>query len=155
MPTGTYIALATTVLSSTTSSVTFSSIPNIYRDLVLVVTGQTASTAGANIQFNGDTASNYSIGFMFATSGVVQSEQYSSQGSIGIGAFQSSGINVHHIMDYSATNKHKTVLVRRDTPSYVVAGVGRWASLNAINSITFNAVNMTSGTTFALYGIAS
>lgn len=148
-----YVALATTVLSSTVSSVTFSSIPNTYRDLVLVVNGQTSTTAGASLQFNGDSGTNYSMGFMFATSGVVQSEQYSSQTSIGIGAFQTNGINVHHIMDYSVTNKHKTVLVRRDTPSYVVAGVGRWFNTNAITTVRFNANNMTSGTTLSLYGI--
>ncbi len=155
MPSSTYIALATTTLSSTVSSVTFSSIPNTYRDLVLVVRGQTSSTAGASIQFNGDTGTNYSVGFMFATGTTKQSEQYTSQTSIGIGAFQPNGINIHHIMDYSATNKHKMVLVRRDTDSYVVAGVGRWLSNTAINSVRFNATNMTSGTVLSLYGIAS
>jgi hypothetical protein len=155
MPTATYIALATTTLTTTTSSVTFSSIPATYRDLVLVAAGQTSSTAGANIQFNNDTGTNYSVVFMFGTGTTSQSEQYTAQTSIGIGAFQPSGINIHHIMDYSATDKHKTVLVRRDTDSYTVAGAGRWASTNAITSVKFNATNMTSGTVLTLYGIVS
>ncbi len=155
MPTPTHIALATTTLSSTVSTVTFSSIPNTYRDLVLVVGGQTSSGSGANIQFNNDTGSNYSIQFMFGTGTTKQGERYDAQTSIGIGAFQPKGVNIHHIMDYSATDKHKTVLVRRDTDSYTVVGVGRWASINAISSIKFNATNMTSGTTLSLYGIVS
>lgn len=157
MPTATYIALANTTISSATSNVTFSSIPSSYRDLVLVVNGSTNVGSGAGIRFNGDSGANYSIAFMFGTSGVVQSEQYSGVTEIGIGAFQSSGMMIHHIMDYSATNKHKTVLVRRDTPTYVVAGVGRWANNNAITSLTFTTYTntMQSGTTLSLYGIAS
>ena len=147
--------MATTTLTTTTSSVTFSSIPATYRDLVLIAAGSVDTDRGANIQFNNDTGTNYSIVFMFGTTGTSQSEQYTAQTSIGFGAFQPNGINIHHIMDYSATDKHKTVLGRRDTNTYTLAGAGRWASTSAITSIKFNSTNMQSGTVLTLYGIVS
>jgi hypothetical protein len=155
MPTATYIALATTTLTTTTSSVTFSSIPATYRDLVLIAAGSVDTDRGANIQFNNDTGTNYSIVFMFGQGTSANSEQYTGQTSIGFGAFQPNGINIHHIMDYSATDKHKTVLGRRDTNTYTLAGAGRWASTSAITSIKFNSTNMQSGTVLTLYGIVS
>jgi len=58
----TYTPIATQILSSTTASVTFGSIPTFYTDLVLVINGGHNSGLGygINIQFNNDTGSNYS-----------------------------------------------------------------------------------------------
>ena len=62
MATPTYIALATTTLSSAVGSVTFSSIPAGYRDLVLVAEGLTSgATSNVRMQFNSDTGNNYSL----------------------------------------------------------------------------------------------
>jgi hypothetical protein len=67
MPTSTYVALATTTLGATAASVTFSSIPATYRDLVLVYNGTTSANIGVDVEFNGDTNSaNYSRVFMYA-----------------------------------------------------------------------------------------
>ena len=55
-----YTALATTTLGSSASSVTFGSIPQGYRDLMLVISGTvTSSNITLAIRFNGDTGSNY------------------------------------------------------------------------------------------------
>ena len=53
-PVSTYVALATTTLGATASSVTFSSIPATYRDLVLVTNAQTTTALGDYyiLQFN-------------------------------------------------------------------------------------------------------
>jgi hypothetical protein len=59
----TYEAIATQTLGSAAASVTFSSIPGTYTDLVIVCTPLRV-TAGAEelvFQFNSDTGSNYSI----------------------------------------------------------------------------------------------
>jgi hypothetical protein len=45
MPTSTYVALATTTLGATAASVTFSSIPATYRDLLLVNAAQRVRSA--------------------------------------------------------------------------------------------------------------
>ena len=57
----TYEPIATTTLGSAASSITFSSIPATYTDLRLVlVHTPSASTGNAQMQFNSDTATNYS-----------------------------------------------------------------------------------------------
>jgi hypothetical protein len=61
-------------------------------------------------------------------------------------------------MDYSATDKHKTVLVRSNIPADTVAAHAvRWANTAAITTVGVAAISGTwsAGTTFALYGIAS
>ena len=60
MPAGnTYEPIATTTLTATNSTVTFSSIPSIYTDLVLIV-NSLGTGAYYSIQVNGDTGTNYS-----------------------------------------------------------------------------------------------
>ena len=57
----TLIPIQTYTLSATTASVTFSSISGAYTDLVLVCNSKlTTSNTQIRLQFNGDTASNYS-----------------------------------------------------------------------------------------------
>lgn len=154
MPTPTYVPLATTTLSSTSSLVTFSSIPNTYRDLNLVVDGNTSNGSGAWIRFNNDSSSSYQIMFLFGQGASALTESYASTTEIGIGAFQNSGLIIHEILDYSATSHQKMVFVKRATPSYITVGAGRWANNQAIHTITFGATNMLAGTTLSLYGIA-
>jgi hypothetical protein len=62
MPTNTYVALATQTLGSAAASVTFSSIPATYTDLVLITSVQNNSGGNRAMQIilNADTATNYS-----------------------------------------------------------------------------------------------
>jgi hypothetical protein len=161
MPTITYIALGNITLGGSAASVTFSSIPATYRDLVLVVNGTTTSGSTANswIRFNGDTGSNYSYVRILGDGSSVSSSastgnNYLTTGDINSAIFTS----VIHIMDYSATDKHKTALSKTGNVSaYLGAYVGRWANTAAITSVLVSnqSGDFTSGTTFALYGIAS
>jgi len=65
------------------------------------------------------------------------------------------------IMDYSATDKHKTFLTRaNNTDEAVVASVGRVATTSGITTLAVQTLAsasyyMAAGTTLALYGIAS
>ena len=52
--------IATNTLTAVASSVTFSSIPSTYTDLVLVLQGSFDSADDVRFRFNGDTGSNYS-----------------------------------------------------------------------------------------------
>lgn len=61
----TYMLIASNVLSSPTSSVTFSSIPSTYTDLVLKISAKASAATGstadfAALQFNGSTSSVWS-----------------------------------------------------------------------------------------------
>ena len=169
MPTPTYTALATVTVSTTTNTLTFSSIPAGYRDLV--IQGATRSTRAAVtedllLRLNGDTGSNYTGVFMLASSGGAQSVTSSTTSfAVASNTVANTGTAnvfssfVGQVMDYSATDKHKTMLQRNGggNQDQVWAGAGRFASTSAITSVTlFYAIgNIATGTTFSLYGIAS
>jgi len=160
MPTSTYVALATTTLASASSSVTFSSIPTSgYRDLVLVINGTNSGSQDLKFIFNGDTGSNYSRVAMYGQSSGIGSFSDNGQNA-GLWASVQTVLNtvIANIMDYSATDKHKTVLVRSDNAGdRVRAYAGRWASTSAITSIQLDPTGTSwqAGTTISLYGIAS
>jgi hypothetical protein len=166
MPTPTYTPLATTTLAGTPTSVTFSSIPATYRDLVLVIRANTASTPEGYLRLNSDTGSNYSTVWMRGNGSAAASStssttyfRYSGDIALGGGVSFANGMAIINIMDYSTTNKHKTILARANRSSNgVVASAGRWASTSAVTSVTVLWEASTAfavGDTVSLYGIIS
>jgi len=159
MATPTYKALATTTLSGTAASITFSSISSSYRDLVAVVNGElsTANTPDLQMKINAD-SSNYSQVFMRGNGSTTASGTYTAI-NLNSASTWSSGRRYNHlvhIMDYSATDKHKTVLARGNwAGGDINATASRWASTNAVTSISFTVASgsFAIGTTFSLYGI--
>jgi hypothetical protein len=157
MPTPTYTPLATVTLGSAAASVTFSSIPATYRDLILVVEGLVTADSSIKIAFNGDTTdSNYPCVFMRGTGSATDS------GTVNrlISQFYSASRNnlICQIMDYPATDKHKTLLIRDQNPNVqTLARAMRWSNTSAVTSLVVSATSSTfvSSTTFNLYGIAS
>lgn len=163
MPTATYDLIASNVLGSSAASVTFSSIPATYRDLVLVVSAIGATSPQGGLQFNSDTGSNYA---WFRASGNGSSASSFSNTSdyaraMSLAEFSSGvgGINVVQIFDYATTDKHKSVLSRANGSSTAVEIIAsRWANTAAITSITYlsgSTRQFDSGSSFYLYGIAS
>jgi len=145
-------------LGSSASSVTFSSIPATYRDLVLVATASGFSTLrSAKLRFNSDSGSNYS--FVEASgNGSSASSSSGPQNQIEIGILGTVQSNaVWQILDYSATDKHKSVLTRASVANAGVwMAAERWANTSAITSIqVFALENLPVGFTWSLYGIAS
>ena len=162
MPTPTYTALANITLGSSASSVTFSSIPATYRDLVLVIAGNATLQTNPTIQLNGDTGSNYSNVWMGGSGSAASSGSNSSNYNFAGAISTSESNNILQIMDYAATDKHKTTLVRGNAANSTLgeaasAWAGRWANTAAVTSVRFflSSGTMNSGTTLALYGIAS
>tara|TARA_R110000824_G_scaffold260067_5_gene448720 strand:+ start:215 stop:703 length:489 start_codon:yes stop_codon:yes gene_type:complete len=158
MATPTYTLIDSTTLASSASSVTFSSIDQSYGDLVLAIeVSSGSSTARPALRFNGDTGNNYfavvAVNNTSNTSHTISylrlETDYSIQNGTLLGSCQ--------IMDYSATNKHKSVLIRNDSPSRGVAGMiaGRWANNSAISSIELLSYggDFLAGGTVYLYGI--
>lgn len=149
--------LATITLQSSTSQVTFSNIPNTYRDLVLIVEGTSNSPANAILYFNSDTtSSNYSNRYMNGDGSGSGRSGVDSNGAYIGGIYGSNrSINTITIFDYSATNKHKVRIGRLDVAGSTVGMVtGRWASNAAVNTIQFttSALTMSQGTSLSLYG---
>ena len=164
----TYSQIATQTLGSATSTVTFSSIPQTYTNLVLVVSGAMASGSGtfAFWQANGDTATNYSYTTLHGTGTTAGSDRLSntSQPTLNYYSDMSTTLGQNTIVatwsNYSNTTTFKTALVRSGTasgPTYpgTSAIVGLWRNTAAITSLAIkaNGVNFAVGSTFTLYGI--
>jgi hypothetical protein len=149
-----YIPLATVTLGSSASSVTFSSIPATYRDLIVVVAHSKSALTTYTLRFNGDTTSGNYTGIYMVGDG---SSAFSGlDNNIAFGDSLTS--QIFHIMDYSATDKQKTQLLRHNrAESQVVAYALRWANTAAITSMAFTTSTGTfsTGSTFSVYGIVA
>lgn len=158
MTTPTYIALQTITLGSSTSSVTFSSIPAIYRDLICVVGGQAASDGSLIARFNGDSAAHYSY-MRIEGNGSSKNASFAPNLTFAVVGRMSGSVpstNIFQIMDYSSTDKHKMVVGRGSAADdFVRAVVSRWPSTASITSIEVykDGANLNSGTVLSLYGI--
>ena len=158
----TYEPIATQTLTSTVSTVVFSSIPQTYTDLELSVSSLgDSATASVNVRFNSDSGSNYSVTRIYGNGSAAASNRYSSQTSLQIGDYQLlSGSEVPlyicKINSYSNSTTNKTTLSRSNTTSYWVSfQCGLWRNTAAINSITFvmGSGSFISGSVFTIYGI--
>jgi hypothetical protein len=153
--TGTYTLINSTTLSTAATSVSFSSIPGTYTDLVIVFSGTSTALAGINIQFNGDTATNYSRTVLDGNGSAASSSRETSQvaSTLGLSSTTQSD-TIFHIFDYANTTTYKTILSRANvSASLVRAAVGLWRSTSAVTSITLSYPTFNSGSTFKLYGI--
>ena len=160
--TATYEKIATTTLGSDTASVTFSSISSAYTDIVLIINGSFSSSENSyGMRVNSDTASNYSSTALYGDGSSAASLRQSNQTRMYVGrASTSNSTSIIQIQNYSNTTTYKTVLSRGNSNSYVMTTVALWRSTSAINSITiaqfdFGAINLSTGSTFTLYGIKS
>lgn len=161
----TYTPIATNTLGSAAASVTFSSIPGTYKDLVLVVDGISSSSVnGIVLQYNGDTSNAYSLTQIGGNGSAVSSARRTSQRFININytgywTNASRGNIIVQIQNYSNTTTYKTCLSRGNFSAIGLdAIVGLWSSTAAITSVTINnddSGNIGSGTTFSLYGIGA
>jgi hypothetical protein len=160
----TYTPIATTTLGSDTASYTFSSISGSYTDLVLISNVKVSSAGEAvQIRFNSDTGNNYSYTQLSGNGTAASSSRASSTSVIYIsndGSATNYGTAITHIMNYSNTTTYKTTLGRfAEASATSWADVGLWRSTAAITSLTINvsgtSKNLSSGSTFTLYGIAA
>jgi hypothetical protein len=158
----TYTPIASQTLGSAVNSVTFSSIPQGYTDLIIVTNVKSTSTENMSMIFNSDTGSNYSRTVLSGNGSAAASARQSSVTSIGTdynGYFDGSDFNqakTIQVMNYSNSTTFKTSLIRSNrAQSGTDAIVGLWRNTNAITSITLgaNSLNFVSGSTFSLYGI--
>jgi hypothetical protein len=161
-----FTVLGNTTLATASASVTFSSIPGGYKDLVLVVTGTktVSGVAGLRVQANSDTGNNYRVVNMEGDGTSASSATSSPNDYIeGSNSRTFSTVSVASasvvIFDFSATNKHKSVLSRSSradgTEGYAYASCSRWASTSAITSLLAysSSGNFAAGSTFRLLGV--
>lgn len=155
----------------TGNSFTFSNIPAIYQDLMVVLYPRdtyTATYTGISIGFNGTFggASDYSVTRLrgdgsSATSNRASTQTYLPDMGYMPGASSTSGIfgaNEMHILNYANTSTYKTVLWRNacdlNGSGWTILSVGLWKQTAAINSITFASTTaFASGSTAELFGV--
>jgi hypothetical protein len=170
MPAGnTYEAIATQTLGSAAASVTFSSIPGTYTDLVvacsLPANGTSNNSDGFRFQLNGDTGTNYSATWLTnsGASPVSSRESGATKGRVGNISQTTNdvGTAIVQFLNYSNSTTYKTVLGRSgnlnsNADSNVFAAVSMWRSTAAINQIVFSSsagANFPIGTVMSIYGI--
>ena len=167
----TYVALATTTLTSGAASVTFSSISGSYTDLVLVTSalspGGGNNSRGYRFELNSDTATNYSQTWLTNSTTTAVSSRESSQTRGRIGGISETASDVTTVLttflNYSNATTYKTVLSRSSNlntngDTNVFAGVSLWRSTSAITAIKLTMSDNSSfitGSSFSLYGIAA
>ena len=156
----TYTPIATQTLGSSTGSVSFTSIPQTYTDLVLVAaTPTTGSGADYYLRFNSDSGSNYSDTRIIGDGSSAASYRSSNQTQAIVGTiYPQQGNIINHIMNYSNATTYKTVLSRGNYAGYLTqANATLWRSTAAITSVYVFAQsgNFATGSTFTLYGISS
>ena len=163
----TYEPIATTTLGSQTTSITFSSIPQTYTDLVLVCVG-TIVTAGNSVvvEINGDTTQLGSWTYMYgngttAASGRTNNRSYVNSGwNVGYDSTQSS-TSIVHFFNYTSASTFQTSIARMANPSGsslpgTEISVNLWRSKTAITSLkvfTGGGGDLKSGFRATLYGI--
>ena len=158
----TYEPIATTTLGSAQSTVTLSSIPSTYTDLILISNNLSSSNQnGLTIRVgNGsvDSGSNYSVTFLYGTGSSALSGRGTNNTFITAGRSTSNwGTGITQFMNYANTSINKTVLSRGSSAdAIVIAYVNLWRSTAAINIMTIGTESggtISAGSTFTLYGI--
>jgi len=165
-----YDSISTVTVSSSVSSITFSSIPATYKHLQIRAFCK-ATTNDSNVgsifgRFNSDTGSNYARHFLNGTGTTVAQNGFTSQTSMffgtGVNANQTSVFttNVIDILDYANTNKYKTIrslsgVDVNGAGGFVQYMTGLWLNTAAVTSITIlpAADDFAQYSSFALYGI--
>jgi len=159
----TYVPIATLTTSGGEASVSFTSIPGTYTDLVLqgVVTSGVAYELF--MRYNSDTGTNYSNTYIEGNGTSATSARTTSTSLMSIAYSNNSNPNpmITQIQNYSNTTTYKTMLSRSSAAgASVMAFVGLWRNTAAITSIELrmNAAGTTvfaANTILSLYGIAA
>ena len=171
MPT-TYTLISSNVLTSSTASVTFSSIPATYTDLVLRISARLEDTGSSfpRIRFNGITTTTYSATYVrgdgaSASSGTDPNDSYiaymiTDNASNTSNTFSNQEI---YIPSYTVSqNKPVSISYVRESNSASTdvnlgAVAGLWRNTAAITEIGLVPIgtNYATGSSFYLYGISN
>lgn len=160
MPTPTYTLIQEQVLGSAAATVTFSSIPGTYKDLVLEAIPSGASTNGQmNVTFNGDTGNWYSWTRLEGDGTTAASGRSSSQANLYLGYSYSARpvMLLVNVFSYANTNVNKSLTSRyMDATTQTWANAALYRKTDALTSmtVTHGAGTFNIGSTFRLWGVA-
>jgi hypothetical protein len=162
----TYDPIATQTVGSSVASITFSSIPSTYTDLVFVCSGgQVSGGDNLYLRFNSDSGTNYSMTELYGNGSSAFSARTTNQNNAwlqySIGGGSTAGQSyIANIMNYSNTTTFKTMIDRANQPDFTYPGVGAyvnlWRNTAAISSILLGRSgggDLLAGSVVTLYGI--
>jgi len=168
----TYTLIDSEVLTSSAASVTFSSIPATYTDLVLRYSVRADNASAVNnlrLQFNSDTSTNYSETFVRGNGATAASSRTTSavelvEGLVIDGDTSTANTfssNEIYIPSYTVSQNKpismQAVQEDNSTTGRFYASAGLWRNTAAITSLYLyvNSGNIKSGSSFYLYGISN
>jgi hypothetical protein len=167
--TNSYESIATQTLSSSQASITFSSIPSTYKHLQLRIMSRTdrsgAALTNLFIQINGNSTTPYTH-YLYGDGSAASAGNFTDPTGEGAGYLPAAnaganmfGASIIDILDYTNTNKYKTI---RTLGGLDLNGSGRVflfssADMTTTSTITqislSTAYNFTQYSHFALYGV--
>jgi hypothetical protein len=167
---GGFELIETQILATTTTAVTFSSIPSTFKHLHIRITARNTTAAASRpitLRMNADTATNYAYHYVrgdgFNGTGATANTQSSMIIAYSPGSTETANIfsvAIADILDYANTNKTKTVRTqsgRYSSEAYNEHYGGHWNSTTAITSIEVadrsGSSSFAAGTRISLYGI--
>lgn len=159
-----YTLIASQTLLNPTATVTFSGIPQGFKDLMLEFNGGIVKAANIDsllVQFNNDTGSNYSYTDLSGNGTTASSTRQSSATyfwcDVAATNLGLSSVSTFNVMSYANTNVYKTTLYREATAGNdTEARVSLWRSTTAITSIKlfpYTGSGFATGSTFKLWGV--
>ena len=167
----TYTLINSNVLTSSAASVTFSSIPATYTDLVVRVSARGDSAGEENLQFyfNSDTSSNYGGTYLQGSGSAASSNRYTSQtllqnaNTLTGTTYTSNTFSSYeiYIPNYLVSQNKPLVSFgtaeNNATLSYINVNASLWRNTAAITQIVIDqsGANFVSGSSFYLYGISN
>lgn len=167
----TYSLIASSVLTGTTSSITFSSIPSTYTDLILRASARGSNAAVSTqvgIRYNNNTGTIYSDTYLIGNGAAASSSNFSANNGDEVNNAVSGntatantfGSFEVYIPNYAGSaNKPVswfTAMETNATTAYITAAAGLFASTTAISSLVINYnQSLLAGSSFYLYGISN
>ena len=168
--TNSYESIQTVTLSSSQANITFSSIPATFKHLQIRGISRSTDGGGADVtgrlQFNSDTATNYSTHRLYGYGSSAGADAASTTNGISFASVLADGNPascfsglVCDILDYKDTNKYKTTRSLSggdyNTGGMMYLTSGNWRSTSAVTSILLfpSSGDWKQYSSFALYGI--
>jgi hypothetical protein len=159
----TYEPISTTTLGSANGTITFSSIPSTYTDLILVLVGtKVSSGSSVLLRFNSNSNTDYSFTIIKGDGSTASSSVVTNNTAINLTQATDMPTSPPHfykvdIFGYAGST-NKSLLWRQNGDNNgsgaVSNGVGLWRSTSAINRIDIQGGSTYSiGTTATLYGV--
>jgi hypothetical protein len=167
---GSYYSIATTTLSTSAATITFSSIPSTFTHLQIRGFAQQTNNAGANctIRYNSDSGSNYNSHYLGGNGSTTGAGYFTNASTTGGYAFDSANNGssafsgfIIDILDYTNTNKYTTTKSfsgwsNNSNSENVSMMSSTWRNTAAVTNITLqdhSGGSFAQHSVFALYGI--